>query len=576
MVRSKLTRGSPSGERVGSLGVPHRGRHPIAARAVNAIAAMAAARLPVAHQTLAIPVDRAFRGSEGHRAALFVFLAFDVGKSISGKSSVRITMPTMAGVWDSGDYRLPERQPFDSSSRATKMGIGGESVRPHVVQCRLKASTTSKYQYHLHVRIVRGRPLPSMTIPHIMWEDMREKTDALRRHPHHALSARTVQTLKANGRVQRIADGGGLYVVVAPNGSKSWVLRVVVKQKRSDLGLGSTKLVTLAEAREEAHRLRKIARAGGDPIADRRHERRPVPSFRTAAEEVHKALSQTFRSPKHSLQWLASLDPVFIAFGAKRVDAVTTADIMAALEPHWLVTPETSRRVLQRVRRIFDWSSGKGFRVGNNPTQGVAQVLPKQPRITRHHAALPYAEAPAFIQALRAVDAAEGVKLALELTVLCGMRTIETIRATWNEFDMQAKTWTIPGARMKAGEEHRVPLASRALEIVGRAKVLANGSPYVFPGRSAKKPLSNMALLMLLRRMKRSDITVHGFRSTLRDWSEDCTNYPRAVSEAVLAHKLKDKTERAYRRSDLFNRRRALMDDWDRFVTSSPAPRAES
>jgi integrase len=391
-----------------------------------------------------------------------------------------------------------------------------------------------------------------------------------------ALNARAVQTLKANGRVRRIADGGGLYLTIAPTGLKTWVLRVVVKGKRCDLGLGSASLVTLAEARDDARRLRKIARAGGDPLAERRHERRHLPSFRAAAEAVHQALSPTFRNPKHASQWLSSLGYVLTEFGTKRVDAVTTADIMTALEPHWLVRQETSRRVLQRVRKIFEWCKGKGYRVGDNPTQGVANVMPKQSRIVKHHAALPYAEAPAFVQAVRAADAAEGVKLALELTVLCGMRTSETIRAMPDEFDMTSKTWTVPGARMKNGLEHRVPLTSRALEIVTRAKALANGSPYLFPGRARGRSLSNMAMLMLLRRMKRQDITVHGFRSTFRDWAEEETSHPRAVCEAALAHTLKDKVEAAYRRTDLFNRRRALMEEWERFVTGTAAPPPES
>jgi integrase len=405
-----------------------------------------------------------------------------------------------------------------------------------------------------------------------MWEHMREQTTEHRRHPRQALNARSVQTIKPNGRVRRIADGEGLYLVISANGAKSWVLRVVVKRKRCDLGLGSASLVTLAEAREDARRLRKIARAGGDPIAERQHERRPVPSFRAAAEAVHQALSATFRNPKHAAQWLSSLGYVLNAFGAKRVDAVTTPDILAALEPHWLVRPETSRRVLQRVRKIFEWCKGKGFRVGDNPTQGVADVLPKQSRTAKHHAALPYAETAAFVQAVRAADAAEGVKLALELTVLCGMRTCETIRATSDEFDMASATWTVPGERMKGGLEHRVPLTSRALEIVTRAKALADGSPYLFPGRARQKPLSNMAMLMLLRRMKRQDITVHGFRSTFRDWAEDCTAYPHAVKEAALAHKVKDKAEAAYRRTDLFNRRRALMEDWTAYATGVSTP----
>ena len=196
-------------------------------------------------------------------------------------------------------------------------------------------------------------------------------------HPHKALSARTVQTVKATGKVQRLADGGGLYLFVAPGGSKSWVLRTLVKGKRCDLGLGSVTLVTLAEARDHALRLRKIARAGGDPIAERRQERRAVPTFEVAARQVHAAHAVGFRNEKHRKQWLSSLADVLAAFGAKRVDAITSADVLTALGPNWLVRPETSRRVLQRVRMIFDWCKAQGYCTGDNPTQGVTKVLPK-------------------------------------------------------------------------------------------------------------------------------------------------------------------------------------------------------
>ena len=388
------------------------------------------------------------------------------------------------------------------------------------------------------------------------------------RHPHKALTARTVSTTTEPGRY---ADGGGLYLLVAPGGSKSWMLRTVVKGRRCDIGLGSVELVSLADGREEARRLRRIARAGGDPLAERRQERRPVPSFEDAAKVVHTAHAASFKSDKHSKQWLSSLAEVFKAFGAKRVDAITSADILAALNPHWLTRPETSRRVLQRVRVVFEWCKAQGYRTDDNPTQGLTKVLPKQRVARGHHAALPYQNLPAFVQALREADAGEVVRLAFEFTILCASRTSETLNAAWTEIDLEAKTWTIPGPRMKAGIDHRVPLSPRCIKILERTKALSDGGPYVFPGRSPKKPLSNMVFLMALRRMERRDVTVHGFRSTFRDWAAERTNVPRAVCEAALAHTLRDKTEAAYNRTDLFDRRRDLMTSWSRFATSKPA-----
>ena len=388
------------------------------------------------------------------------------------------------------------------------------------------------------------------------------------RHPHKALTARTVSTTTEPGRY---ADGGGLYLLVAPGGSKSWMLRTVVKGRRCDIGLGSVELVSLADGREEARRLRRIARAGGDPLAERRQERRPVPSFEDAAKAVHTAHAASFKSDKHSKQWLSSLAEVFKAFGAKRVDAITSADILAALNPNWLTRPETSRRVLQRVRVVFEWCKAQGYRTDDNPTQGLTKVLPKQRVAKGHHAALPYQNLPAFVQALREADAGDVVRLAFEFTILCASRTSETLNAAWTEIDLEAKTWTIPGPRMKAGLEHRVPLSPRCIKILERTKALSDGGPYVFPGRSPKKPLSNMVFLMALRRMERRDVTTHGFRSTFRDWAAERTNVPRAVCEAALAHTLRDKTEAAYNRTDLFDRRRDLMTSWSRFATSKPA-----
>ncbi len=392
-----------------------------------------------------------------------------------------------------------------------------------------------------------------------------------RRHPQKALTTRTVHAARADERPRRIADGGGLYLLVTPGGSKSWVLRTVVKGKRCDIGLGGVTLVSLAEAREEALRLRRIARTGGDPLAERRQERRPVPSFEEAARQVHGSHAAGFRNEKHRKQWLSSLSGAFSAFGTKRVDAVTSADILSALSPQWLARPETSRRVLRRLRVILDWCKAQGLCSGDNPTEGLTRVLPKHRAAKVHHPALPYPEVPAFLRALRESIASEPVKLAFELTILCATRTSETLRATWSEVDLAAKTWTIPADRMKAGVDHRIPLSPRCVEIFTRAQAIPGGSQFVFPGRFGAKPLSDRTFLMALRRMHRNDITTHGFRSSFRDWAAERTNVPRAVCEAALAHTLRDKTEAAYHRTDLFERRRELMESWSAFATAKTA-----
>jgi integrase len=399
---------------------------------------------------------------------------------------------------------------------------------------------------------------------------MREQMDAPKRHPQKVLTSRAVQARAATGRGHRLADGGGLYLQVAPSGSKSWVLRTVVKGKRCDIGIGSATLVTLAEAREEAQRLRKIARAGYDPLAERRRAQRTVPTFQAAAEQVHAAHAASFKNDKHRKQWLASLAGVFRSFGTKRVDAITSADVLAAVSPLWLVRPETSRRVLQRIRVVFEWCKAQGFYSGDNPTQGVTKVLPKHRAVQEHHAALAYQQVPGFVHELRESDSNESVRLAFEFMILSAARTSEVLQATWEEVGVESKTWTIPGERMKARSEHRVPLSTRCIEILNRAKTLRTG-PYVFPGRTFNKPLSNMVFLMALRRMNRGDLTAHGFRSSFRDWSADRTNFSRAVCESALAHTLRDKTEAAYNRTDLFDRRRELMASWSAFATSTPA-----
>ena len=378
-------------------------------------------------------------------------------------------------------------------------------------------------------------------------------------HPDKALSPVKVRSLTVPGRY---ADGNGLYLVVDPSGAKRWLLRVVVHGKRTDIGLGGLKLVSQAEAREQANRLRKIARAGGDPLAERRAAKRVVPIFEAAANEVHAGHKASWRNRKHAAQWINTLTQyVYPVFGQKQIDQIESVDVLKALNPIWLAKPETARRVLQRIRTVFDWAKASGHRSGDNPVDGVSKVLPKQNAAGAHLAALPYAKASQFIKKLRTVDAGASSRLALEFMILTAVRTNEVLGARCSEIDLKKKTWTIPAERMKMKREHRVPLSPRCIEILKEAREVNDKSTFVFAGRSDDKPLSNMVFLMLLRRMK-FNITAHGFRSTFRDWASEQTSFPSAVCEAALAHAIKDRTEAAYNRTDLFEKRRELMVTW--------------
>ena len=401
--------------------------------------------------------------------------------------------------------------------------------------------------------------------------DVPTKAAAPRKRATARLTALRVKTIKEPGRY---SDGNGLYLVVDLGGSRRWMLRVVARGKRCDLGLGSAALVSLIEARDEAVRLRKIARTGGDPVAERRRQRKAVPTFKAAATQVHADHSKPFRNKKHKAQWLKSLEnDVFPTIGDLAVDSITSNDVLKVLSPIWLEKPETARRLKQRMKAVFEWASVAGHRPSElaNPVDGVTRALPRHKPSNTHHPALSYVEVPAFVATLRDASANDVTKLALEFLILTASRTSEVIGARWSEIDRQAKVWTIPGPRIKAGREHRVPLSPRCLELLERAEALADGGPFVFAGRYPEKPLSSMAFLMLLRRLKREDFVVHGFRSSFRDWAGERTNFPPAVVEAALAHVVKDKTERAYFRSDLLEQRRSLMDTWAVFATTEPA-----
>jgi integrase len=388
-----------------------------------------------------------------------------------------------------------------------------------------------------------------------------------KKHPEKALSAVGIRALKKPGRY---GDGNGLYLKVTKSGAKRWELRTVVYGKRRDIGLGGLKLVSLAEARELAEKYRKLARNDGDPIAEKRRERRVVPTFKEAAEAVHKDHAKGWKNAKHGDQWINTLKTyAYPAFGDRRVDQIDTPEILKALSPIWLTRPETARRVRQRIGAVLDWAKAAGFRTGDNPVEEIGKALPRQSDRKGHHAALPYMEVSDFVQKLHA-DGATITNLAFEFLILTAARTGEVLRAKWNEVDSEQASWTIPADRMKAGREHRVPLVPRCVEILREAKRLSADSELIFPGRSGEKPMSNMAFLMTMRRME-IGYTVHGFRSAFRDWASERTNFAREICEAALAHIVKDKTEAAYRRGDLFDRRRELMVTWAAFVAATSA-----
>ncbi len=383
------------------------------------------------------------------------------------------------------------------------------------------------------------------------------------RHPDKSLTAVRVRALNEPGRY---ADGNGLYLFVDRSGAKRWVLRTVVRGKRCDIGLGGVALVSLAEAREQASALRKIARIGGDPLAERRAARIVVPTFEQAARQVHAERLKTWKNSKHQAQWINTLSHyVFADLGGRSVDKIDTPDILSVLSPIWLAKPETARRVRQRIGTVLDWAKAAGFRSGDNAVDGVSKGLPKQPQKARHHTALSYADVPDFVVRLREAEGSPFVRLAFEFLILTATRTSDVLGAAWIEINTAEGSWTIPASRMKVEREHRVPLSTRCIDIIAQAQTMATDDELVFPSHSPGKRLSNMVFLMTLRRMGLK-ITAHGFRSSFRDWSSERTSFPRDVCEMALAHTIRDKTEAAYRRGDLFDKRRELMEAWARFA----------
>lgn len=377
------------------------------------------------------------------------------------------------------------------------------------------------------------------------------------------LTALKVKALKEPGRH---LDGDGLYLWVKPSGSRSWLLRIQVDGKRRDFGIGSEKVTSLAEARDRASDLRKQYRSGVDPVAAKRAQkvkRVNTPTFAEAARLAHSEFKDGWRNGKHQAQWLSTLESYAIpTLGNMPVDQVDAGAIIKMLQPIWLTIPETARRVKQRVGSVLDWSFSQGFRQAEAPMRAISKGLKQQPKRDGHFAALPYGQVAALVKGLEGTQTVG--RLALRFAILTAARSGEVRKAVWSEIDVQAKLWTIPAERMKAGREHVVPLSSAALSILEQAKGnrAVSGHEYIFPG-SHGRPLSDMTLTKVLRSATSQPATVHGFRSTFRDWAaEEQSSYSDAVVEAALAHTDPNKVQAAYRRTNFLDQRRALMQAW--------------
>ena len=381
-----------------------------------------------------------------------------------------------------------------------------------------------------------------------------------------ALSATRIRSLKEPGRY---SDGGGLLLFIGKSGRKSWVQRITIAGRRRDIGLGSYPSVSLAGARRKALENRAAVAEGRDPVAEKRALK--MPTFREAAHIVHETNKPRWRNASHIRGWIQTLERHAVpVLGKVPLDKIDRKGVLQVLTPIWTTRPETARRVRQRMRTIFKWAMAHDFMESNPAGEAIDGALPPMPKVKAHFRSLPYQEVAAALEIVEASQASIAAKLCFRFLVLTAARPGEARGATWSEINFEDKVWRIPGWRMKGYTEHRVPLSRQAVELLTEASALREETDLVFPSPLKKgEPLSNMSLMKILRTVGLAErATAHGFRSSFKNWTLEQTDTPWAVSEAALAHTLGNSTEQAYARSDLFERRRDLMQMWADYLSS--------
>ena len=394
----------------------------------------------------------------------------------------------------------------------------------------------------------------------ILWGKMTKK------HPNNELTALKVRKLDIPGRY---ADGNNLYLEIDKSGARRWTLRVTVLGRRRDMGLGGVSTVSLEEARELAYQYKKIARSGGDPILERQKNKGLQTTLIHCAKKVHQINLPTWKNQKFAKQWFSSLEHhVFPAIGKLPISQVTSADILRVLIPIWNTKGDTAKKIKQRLRMIIKWARAQGYFQGDDPVELAEQALPKQLKSDDHHKSLEFEKLPEMISNLRKSKISLPTKLALEFTILSACRTSEVLNAKWEEIDLTKLIWSIPSERMKGGKIHQVPLTDRMTVILNDCKKLKTNNDLLFPSEINGEALSNNTMRLALKKRLKVDATVHGMRSSFKDWASETTNFANEVSEMALAHAISNKTELAYRRRTLIEKRRQLMQKWSDYLNN--------
>ena len=394
---------------------------------------------------------------------------------------------------------------------------------------------------------------------------------------HNLLSAAKVKAIAEPGV---FTDGEGLTLRVSKTGSKQWVQRITIDGKQRNIGLGGYPNIGLAEARNLTQENIRAVREGRDPVEDKKsalEDRKAlaaIPTFRDVAATVIELRRPTWSSDRHAKQWTESLtNHAFPNIGGKQVHEVTTADVMAVLTPIWTQKAETATRVRQRMETVFDFAIAQRWRTDNPASGAIAKALPRRSRLKQHHLALPYADVPAAVAAIRESNARPATRLGFEFLILTAARAGEVAGATWGEIDLDARVWEIPAVRMKARRAHRVPLSDQAVAVLEEARERFGGEGLLFPSNRKQGPLSNEAFRVLLSRLEIPAVP-HGFRSSFRDWLAECTSASWAVAESALAHSSSDRASLGYHRTDYLDQRKPLMERWAAYLTSSTCPQS--